>query len=110
MDEQECMVDNGQIDKFFWESSEWIEFYTSNLDIMDQIVKVFNQNKYKYSNYIRLSSQFIANSLDIENKYVHHMLTIWYKHHCSFYKKYGRVIYDKRSREWNYYNKNPTNT
>jgi len=109
MNNQEINYNGSCIDEDFWKSKDWEMFYMSHTDIMEKIIEVFKDNKYEYVTYIRLSSNEISDKLGVNNKYIHHMLTVWYNHYCTFYKQYGRIMYDKSSGAWDYYNKNTVN-
>tara|TARA_B110000208_G_scaffold181945_1_gene233188 strand:+ start:13109 stop:13486 length:378 start_codon:yes stop_codon:yes gene_type:complete len=90
-------------------SHGYLDFITKHLDIHDKIydiIKGYAKFHDFANNYLRVNDSIIYNGLlesdyitknDIE--YVTTVLIIWSQNYCTFFKKYGRLIY-------NYANKN----
>jgi len=94
-------LENGLIDNDLWQSDEWAKFYHNNLDIIANIKEVFITNQH-FSDNIRLSTAFIAETLNKDPKFIHLLLAIWCRHYCTFYKSYGRVHYNTDNNRWVY--------
>ena len=96
-------IENGLINKELWHSKEWENFYMKNINLMSVIVDVFKKNKHPFTDLIHLSTQYIADTLNKNPKYIHQLLAIWARYRCTFYKKYGTIEYN--SNMWFYISK-----
>lgn len=94
--------ENGLIDEDLWKSQEWEMFYCNNLNILDDIRQIFIDNAFPFNKDICLTTDFIADILDKNPKFIHLYLAIWQRHYCSFYKKYGRIGYNTETNTWVY--------
>jgi len=96
-----AFLNNGVINNDLWKSKEWEKFYMKNLDLQSNIKSLF-LNNHQYDNSIRLTTEFIAEQLNKEPKFVHLQMAIWKRHHCTFYKKFGVVDFDEINKMWIY--------
>ena len=101
-------------------SPGYIEFYTKHLDIFDKIYTILkNYNKYHdfSKNILCLHESVIYNKL-IDNDYINHddieyiktVLIIWTQNHCTFYARYGRIIYNNVNNNIYYLDKSYNNS
>jgi hypothetical protein len=101
----EVPVDETYIQTYLFETKGWIDFYNNNLDILSNIVKIFNQGTYgfiRHNSMLGLTTQYISLALDKPIIYIRHMLSLWFTHYCTFYAKYGRVHYVLSKKIWVY--------
>ena len=100
---REAPVNESQIQNKLFDTRGWLDFYHNNPNILDAIVKIFNQGTYgfiRHNNMLGLTTQYIAIALDKPIIYIRHQLAIWHTFHCTFYAKYGRINYIQSKKIW----------
>lgn len=96
-------ISETHIRTYLFETQGWIDFYNNNLDILSDIVKIFNQGTYgfiRHNSELGLTTQYISIALDKPILYIRHQLSIWYNNPCTFYAKYGRIRYVPSNKIW----------
>lgn len=93
---------DGKIDTVFHQTREWEDFYMKNLNIYQLITDLFADLTIYDSQELSLSTELISKNLNTEPKYIHQALAIWKEHSCTFYKKYGLIIWDPVKNLWTF--------
>lgn len=77
---------------------EWLEFYSQHTDICD----IIHQSVYTASNnrVISTSANEISENIGFPAQFINTMLKIQEENHCTFFAKYGRVLYDTHTECW----------
>lgn len=82
------------INQKLFDDPAYIAFRKDNLDIFGKIKNIL---KTEFGGY---TIEYICEQLDMNPIYINQMLSIWVQHYCSFFAKYGRVIFNPINTHW----------
>lgn len=105
MTETKSTINETELQLEIFETVGWTEFYHDNLNIIADIVDIFNRGTYgfiRHNNMLGLTTQYIALALGKPVIYIRHQLSIWYTSSCTFYAQHGRINYNHEKKIWFY--------
>jgi len=82
------------IDKKVFDNKHYQEFIKNRYEINQDIKNIL---KTEFNGY---TVEYLADKLEVSPIYLNQILSLWNQYHCTYFAKYGRIIFNPKNNHW----------